>query len=157
MMAGERRNLRIVIETVQSKTFASALDWPGWDRPGGTEEAAIATLLAYADCYRPVVELAGLAGDLPETVAVIDRQPGNTTTTGFGVPVVVHAVEREAMSEAECARQLALLQASWTFFDEVSRQVTPELKKGPRGGGRDRDGIIEHVINADRTYARKIG
>ncbi len=32
-----------------------------------------------------------------------------------------------------------------------------ELRKGPRGGGRNRDEIRCHVIEAERVYARKIG
>jgi hypothetical protein len=31
------------------------------------------------------------------------------------------------------------------------------LRKGPRGGGRDRDAIRAHVVEAERSYARKIG
>ncbi|MGH3371140.1 MAG: hypothetical protein ACRDPR_14190, partial [Nocardioidaceae bacterium] len=30
-------------------------------------------------------------------------------------------------------------------------------RKGPRGGGRDRDKMIGHVIEADHAYAREIG
>jgi hypothetical protein len=32
-----------------------------------------------------------------------------------------------------------------------------QLRKGPRGGGRDRDKIIDHVLGADDIYARKLG
>ncbi len=148
--------LQAELEIGKQKTFASALDWPGWSRSGKGETAAIEALLACADRYRPVIRLAGLAVVLPSGVDVIDRQPGNSTTS-FGVPNIVHAVEREPMSVEECERQLLLLQASWRFFQEVSQSVTPEMKKGPRVGGRDRDGIFDHVINADRNYARKIG
>jgi hypothetical protein len=28
-----------------------------------------------------------------------------------------------------------------------------ELRKGPRGGGRDRDRIVEHVLGAEQAYA----
>ena len=31
------------------------------------------------------------------------------------------------------------------------------LPKGPRGGGRDRDGIVAHVLEGERSYARKVG
>ena len=31
------------------------------------------------------------------------------------------------------------------------------LRKGPRGGGRDRAAVVEHVVNAERAYAGKIG
>ncbi len=32
-----------------------------------------------------------------------------------------------------------------------------ELRKGPRGGGRDRDAIVDHVLGAENAYARKLG
>ncbi|HKS99518.1 MAG TPA: hypothetical protein VJT31_08320, partial [Rugosimonospora sp.] len=32
-----------------------------------------------------------------------------------------------------------------------------ELRKGPRGGGRDRDRIVEHVLGAEPGYGRMLG
>jgi hypothetical protein len=32
-----------------------------------------------------------------------------------------------------------------------------ELRKGPRGGGRDRDAVAAHVVAAETAYARKLG
>ena len=32
-----------------------------------------------------------------------------------------------------------------------------ELRKGPRGGGRDRDKVVAHVIAAEAAYAGKLG
>jgi hypothetical protein len=42
-------------------------------------------------------------------------------------------------------------------FDEVAGAAPAQLRKGPRGGGRDRDKIIDHVLGADAAYARKLG
>ena len=42
-------------------------------------------------------------------------------------------------------------------MDETIAVSSAELRKGPRGGGRERDQIADHVINAERAYARKIG
>ena len=42
-------------------------------------------------------------------------------------------------------------------FDEIAAASPAELRKGPRGGGRDRDQLIGHVIGADTAYARKLG
>jgi len=43
------------------------------------------------------------------------------------------------------------------MFEEVVAASPTELRKGPRGGGRERDEIRRHVIEAERIYARKIG
>ncbi len=133
-MADATRNIQIVLETGKQRAFASALDWPGWSRSGKTEEAAISALLAYADRYRPVVHLAGLAGDLPDTVEVVDRQPGNSTTS-FGAPDMVYAVEHEAVSDEECARHLALLRRG--VAARVGRVEEGPARRWP-GSGRHR-------------------
>ena len=51
----------------------------------------------------------------------------------------------------------ALLQAAWDHLDEVVERAPAELRKGPRGGGRDRDAIASHVVEAEVAYARKLG
>ena len=50
-----------------------------------------------------------------------------------------------------------LLAGSWRVFDEVVASAPAQLRKGPRGGGRDRDAVPDHVREAERTYARRIG
>lgn len=151
-------NGHVVVEAGRKRVFASAVDWPGWSRSGKTEDDAVTTLLAYADRYG---EVAALTGSQPRLLqeadlVIVDRQPGDSTTD-FGAPAVVHELEREPMTDKACDRHLTLLRICWHFFDQVGQSVTPQMKKGPRGGGRDRDQIIAHVIEADRTYARKIG
>lgn len=62
------------------------------------------------------------------------------------------------MSVDECERKVSLLRACWDYFDTVSTVVSPELRKGPRGGGRDRDRIVRHVNVAEmHEFARKVG
>lgn len=61
------------------------------------------------------------------------------------------------MSDKECERKLAILRACWTYFDRVAARVSPELKKGPRCGGRDRDQIIRHIFANERDWARMLG
>jgi hypothetical protein len=147
--------LRILLEVGNKKTFASALDWPGWSRSGKSEFVAVESLLNYADRYGDVTRLAGIS--LPDTAGaqIVDELPG-AGVTDFGVPTQIHRIEREPVNDAEINRQLDLLKACWTFFDNVRNDVSAELRKGPRGGGRDRDKIVDHVIQADRGYARQI-
>jgi hypothetical protein len=42
-------------------------------------------------------------------------------------------------------------------FDQVAAAAPAELRKGPRGGGRDRDKMVDHVLGAEAGYARKLG
>lgn len=149
---------RIVIERGKKKAFAAAIDWPGWSRSGKSEIDAIDVLVSYADRYQIVAEMAGVRGvrataENPELVETVQ----GSGATDFGVPDKVANVDFEFMTDAECDRQIRLLQACWEYFDSVAIKVSPEMRKGPRGGGRDRDEIIRHTLEADRGYARQIG
>ena len=62
------------------------------------------------------------------------------------------------MGEAEFEHAITLLRACWAFFDSVAARVSPEMRKGPRGGGRDRDRIIRHTIRAEsEDFAKQVG
>jgi hypothetical protein len=55
-------------------------------------------------------------------------------------------------------RKIRLLQACWAFFDGVAGRVSAEMRKGPRGGGRDRDQIIRHTVrNESEDFAKRLG
>lgn len=149
---------RVVIETGQKKVFASALDWPGWCRSAKTEEDALDTLAAYGERYAKVAVLAGVDGMASAVgeMDVVEHVIGNTTTD-FGAPDKPAVVEREPLTDAECERQIKLLHACWEYFDDTASRVSEELRKGPRGGGRNRSKIVFHVLEAERGYARQIG
>src|SRR6202035_1430882 len=51
----------------------------------------------------------------------------------------------------------ALMKACWSYFDDVRHRVSAEMQKGPRGGGRDRDTIVRHVLATERDWAKKLG
>lgn len=150
--------LTVSLEVGRKRTFASAVDWPGWCRSGRGEEAAVAALVDYADRYAPVARAAGLT--LPEVAAVevrvVETVPGDGTTD-FGAPGKVCDADRTPLTAEEAARQVALLRAAWELFDAVAAGSTETLRKGPRGGGRDRDPIVDHVLGAEASYARKLG
>jgi hypothetical protein len=61
------------------------------------------------------------------------------------------------LSAAEGKRLAQLVQAAWAIFDHVLAGAPAELRKGPRGGGRDRDKIADHVLSAEGAYVRKLG
>ena len=72
-------------------------------------------------------------------------------------PQVTAGAERVTVTPAAARRLAGLVSAAWTAFDEIAAASPAELRKGPRGGGRDRDQLIGHVIGAETAYARKLG
>jgi hypothetical protein len=42
-------------------------------------------------------------------------------------------------------------------FDRIVAAAPAELRKGPRGGGRDRDRVVLHVDGADHAYSQVLG
>jgi hypothetical protein len=142
------------------KFVAYAPAWPGWSRGAKTERDAIDTLEAYRERYRPVAEKAVLGDEfaMAGELDVVDRYVGTGSTDFWGISFAASPGEVGPMSEDVLERKLALLQACWVYFDEVLGRVTPELKKGPRGGGRDRDDILNHTYGTERTQmAVKVG
>jgi hypothetical protein len=148
----------VYLELGAKRIFACALDWPGWCRSGRTEEQALDNLAEYAQRYAPVAAEAGFPNFLAlvKNLIVVERLPGNATTD-FGAPDAKATRDAEPLSEAEAGRIARLVAASWRTLGNVVEHAPPELRKGPRGGGRDRDPIVQHVINAEAAYARKLG
>jgi len=149
--------VRIYTEGGPKRTFAVALDWPGWARSGKGEEAAIEALDAYLPRYAAVLRRAGI--EPPSTAAgfeVVERLPA-TATTDFGALDKDTAADLEPLRPGETERLAAILAAAWEVFDDVVASAPAELRKGPRGGGRDRDKVRAHVMNAEASYIRKLG
>jgi hypothetical protein len=148
----------VYLEIGSSKVFASSLDWPGWCRAGKTEEAALEALAAYADRYRPVADTAGLRfpKSAAESLDVVERVPGDATTD-FGAPGLPAAADGQPLTKAQAERLATLVEASWAVFEQVAAGAPAELRKGPRGGGRDRDKMVAHVHDAEVSYFRKVG
>ena len=153
--------IRVMVERGRKKAVAvaSAFDWPGWDRSGKSEEDALQVLDAYRPRYAKVAELAGLAEfRAAGKFAVVERLQGVGMTDFYGLSYKSAAPEHAPMSDAACERKLALLRASWTYFDDVASRVSAELRKGPHGGGRDRDKIVYHANGAEiQEFAPKVG
>jgi hypothetical protein len=153
-----KERLEIGEEVGAKKAFAWAVDWPGWCRSGKDATLAREALVACAPRYAVVAKAAGL--DLPEVdgaqVDVVESVDGGGGTD-FGVPSSITDRDRRRVTGAEATRLAKLVEASWTAFDRVSATAPAELRKGPRGGGRDRDKMIAHVIESDHYYAREIG
>jgi len=148
----------IYLEVGRQKVFACSLEWPGWARPAKTEAAAIELLAEYAPRYEAVAFRAGVLFD-PEKLKrfqVVERLPGSATTD-FGAIDAKPVADLRPLTATTAERLATLVKATWDEFDEVVAGAPPELRKGPRGGGRDRDRIVQHVLGAEASYVRKIG
>lgn len=153
--------LRVILEVgPKRRVVAGAQEWPGLDRWGTSEDDALTKLTAYRPRYAGIAERAGLADEFTAAgdIEVVERVPGSSSTDWWGIAHIPSKVESEVLTEAALERRLKLLQATWTFFNEIAERVPEELVKGPRGGGRDRDQIVRHVYASERhNWWRKVG
>jgi len=149
--------LDVSLEVHPKRTFASALDWPGWCRSGKTEEAALEALAGYAGRYKPVAERAGLrlGARAANEIEVVERLPGDATTD-FGAPGAVGERDHAPLTARQADRLADVVEAAWWVLAQVAASAPAELRKGPRGGGRDRDKILAHVAAAEFGYARHL-
>ena len=138
----------VYLEVGAKRVFASAADWPGWSRGGKNEKEALQALAAYAPRYARVVKLPRDVTDFE----VVERQKGNASTD-YGVPAMAAKAESKKLTARETERLISHLEACWKYLDQVRAKVPQDLRKGPRGGGRDRDKMYAHVLDAELAYA----
>ena len=144
--------LRVILELGKKRrVVAGALDWPGLDRWGTSEDDALLKLSSYRPRYAGVAERAGLetAFARARDVDVVERVPGSSSTDFWGIAHVPSQIERDVLSRADLERRLDLLRACWGYFDDVAERASHELRPGSRGGGRGRDSIIRHVYGTE--------
>jgi hypothetical protein len=155
-MGGDR--IEVGEEAGAKKAFAWAIDWPGWCRSGKDASLARAALVEYRDRYAAVATAAGVT--LPaasvDDLEVVESVGGGSGTD-FGVPSAITDLDRRPVDADAAERLASLVEAAWAVFDAIAASAPPELRKGPRGGGRDRDKMVDHVIGADHAYAREVG
>jgi hypothetical protein len=153
--------LRVTLEIGPKgkKVVAVAPDWPGLERGAKTGEDAIARLRAYLLRYAPVARLAAMDAEFAAIthVDVVEEYAGTGSTDFWGISFAFSRIDQQGMSGDALERELTLLQACWAFFDAVRGRVSAELRKGPRGGGRDRDGIVRHLVANERDWAKGLG
>lgn len=153
-MAGRTR---VYLEIGPKRTFASAADWPGWCRAGKNEQAALEALAAYAPRYAKVAELAKVPFPAKATDFDVEERLEGNATTDFGAPGVPANGEARPMTTSEANGMRDLVAACWAYLDKVVEKAPNALRKGPRGGGRDRDPMFDHVLSAEMEYAKRMG
>lgn len=151
--------MEIYLEIGKKRTFAGAVDWPGWCRSGRDEASALQALYAYGARYAAVLqesELEFTAPTAPTAFAIVERLEGNASTD-FGAPNIPLAGDAAPVGQVELARFLGLLRACWSAFDAAAADGQGvALRTGPRGGGRALERIVQHVVEADAAYLKRL-
>ncbi len=153
--------VRVMLEQGKKKrVVACAFDWPGWDRSPRIGHDVLAVLASYRPRYAKVAEAAGLGAEFAATgeLEVVEHLDGIGMTDYYGVSGRAASPETVTMTGEDCERKVSLLRASWNTFGATAARVSPELRKGPRGGGWDKERIIRHVNGAEiEEFAPKVG
>jgi hypothetical protein len=156
---GNEAAMEVYLETGSKRTFAGAVDWPGWCRSGRDEKSALQALLAYGARYAKALGAAGRDFRRPaglSDLSVVERLQGNATTD-FGAPAIPPAADATPVDDAGLERFKNILKACWEAFDAAVAQASgKQLKTGPRGGGRSLEKIIQHVAEAEAAYLARI-
>lgn len=151
---------RVYLEVGDKKAFATSVDWPGWSRSGRDEGSALEALVTYAERYRRSIGTASRGMPRPTSVDdldLVERVRGDASTD-FGVLAKGTSSDADALEPKEVRRLVRVLRAAWEAFDRAAQAAaSAELRKGPRGGGRDVDKIVEHVSEGEGGYLPRLG
>lgn len=154
------RAIPIYLERGEKRTFAGAIEWPGWCRSGKDDNSAAQALLESGPRYALVVGRSRLGFRAPADVGtfdVVESLRGNATTD-FGAPGAQPKADDREIDAAELRRLRAIFQACWRAFDDaVNGARGRKLAKGPRGGGRPLLSVVKHVLEADGGYLSALG
>lgn len=155
--------IAVYLEIGKKRILAGARDWPGWCRGGRDEVAAIQALMEYGPRYERVLHASGLRFQASTGTSaayafeVVERVEGNTTTD-FGAPDVAPSSDDAPVDTTQLLDLQTLLKACWSAFDSaVQAAVGKDLRKGPRGGGRDLLGVVQHTLGAETSYLSRLG
>lgn len=151
---------KVYLEIGKKRVFAGAIDWPGWCRSSQDEESALQALVEYGPRYARILRTTSLEfkpPDEPSAFSIVERLEGNATTD-FGAPAIAPAFDKQPVDERDLQRFESILKACWKTFDAAIKSAQgKELQKGPRGGGRELEGVIQHVFEADGGYLSSLG
>lgn len=149
----------VYLEIGSKKVIVGGLDWPGWCRISKDEDSALQALIDYGPRYAQALALEGIAFQPPAAVSalrVVERLRGSATTD-FGAPDIPTSVDSRPFDEAECRRSQEIMRACWHALGRaVENAQGKELRKGPRGGGRELAGIVGHILESQMGYLNRI-
>ena len=133
-----------------------ALDWPGWCRSGKTAGAALETLAAAERCRSHRPRRGGVrcrSGRSPQGGRGAQRFGGH----GLRRTRAHRDGRQQAADDGQGAGAVGVAPS---VVGRVCGRRGRRAGRAPQGtarGGRDRDKIVEHVVQAEAGYARKLG
>ena len=152
--------IECLVEVGAKRTFAAAAAWPGWCRSARDEADALEALrgLWRALCGGPRRRRTSVraarrrcASCSSPNVRRATRPPSSGRPTRSSTPT------RSRSRARGWTRLRSILEACWTAFDRAATDADGvELRKGPRGGGRELDAIVAHVAGAEASYLRRL-
>lgn len=152
--------IEVYVEKGQKRTFAGAIEWPGWCRSAKDEAGALQALLEYGPRYATVLKGTSIKftppGNLQE-LKVVERLKGGSTTD-FGAPEVPPRADKAKLTAAELDRHEGILAACHRKLEAAAKAAKGNrLRTGPRGGGRDLAKMLDHVRDAEKAYISSLG
>src|SRR5688572_9109418 len=105
------KTIKVYLEIGKKRTFAGAIDWPGWCRSGSGEESALQTLVDYGPRYARIVRTKEFGFQAPSDISafsVVERLEGNATTD-FGAPSLAPSRDADPINDDELQRFQLLL------------------------------------------------
>jgi hypothetical protein len=152
--------IKVYLEAGKKRVFAGAIEWPGWCRSGQEEASALQALLDYGPRYTKALREVSLDFEPPvdrSAFQVVEKVQGNSTTD-FGAPAIAPASDSKPLSGKELGLWEDLLRACWQALNSSRKAARRhQLKTGPRGGGRQTEQIMRHVMGADLGYLGALG
>jgi hypothetical protein len=102
----------------------------------------------------------GLGFKAPKSVdelVVRERLHGDAATDMGSLTGDEPAFDAQPADRRDHQRLIKFLEASWRTFDQIVEDAKgKQLRTGPRGGGRNLDKIVQHVLDAEGGYLRRL-
>ena len=115
-------------------------------------------MLDYGPRYAKVVK--GLGFEAPTAIERLDireRLRGDASTDMGSLSGNAPTYDSQPLAQGEHARLVKILEACWGALDRAAEAGRgKELRKGARGGGRNRDAIVQHVLDGQGGYLRRL-
>jgi len=115
-------------------------------------------LIAYAPRYAKVVHGLGFhAATAVEQLMIRERLEGDAATDMGSLSGSAPKYDTKPLDDQDHEWLVKILEACWQALDRAAIAAHgKELRMGPRGGGRKLDDIVQHVLDGEGGYLRRL-